>query len=186
MPPLKKAAKKAAKKTIETPPVHPPCGDLRRAYEHMNRVEILQKFLKPSDAKVVTALATLARQQLESDCNRKAADLLRGSEHLSFAALADEDSRKVQLSAELVQSITKHFKELARRAEKHWKDGKEEPAVLTVIYKSSLKDATVALKHGAYHRALELARAAEALADVKRHGSHKPQRGKKAPKSPAL
>lgn len=186
MTPPKKAAKKAAEKAIKHHPEHHQSSDLRRAYEHMSRVGILQKSLKLSDAKVVTALATLARQHLENGRNQEAADLLKGAEHLSFAALADQESKKVQLSVELVQSITGHFNELTQRAEKHWKECEEGPDVLTVIFKSSLKNAIRALKHGAYHEALELARAAESLADVKRQGPHKQKRSKKAPKPTAL
>jgi hypothetical protein len=82
----------------------------------MSRVEILQRSLKPSDAKVVTTLATLAREQLEAGNNQQAADLLRGAEHLSIAALTDQVSKKVQLSGELVQSITEHFNELTGKS----------------------------------------------------------------------
>jgi hypothetical protein len=179
MPPPKKGAKKAAKKAAKHHPGHRQTSDLRRAYEHMSRVEILQRSLKPSDAKVVTTLATLAREQLEAGNNQQAADLLRGAEHLSIAALADQASKKVRLSAELVQSITERFNELTGRAEEHWLEHKEEPGVFTAIYKNSRKNATAAFKHGAYHQALELARATEALAHVSPHGAHKMKRGEK-------
>ena len=179
MPPPKKSPKKAAKKAAKHHPDHPQTNDLRRAYEHMSRVEILQKSLKPTDAKVVTTLATLARVQLEAGNNQQAADLLRGAEHLSIAALAGKDSEKVKLSNQLVQSIAEHLNELTGRPEKHWLDHDEEPGVFTAIYKSSRKNATTALKHGAYHRALEFARAAEALAHVSPHGAHKLKRGEK-------
>jgi hypothetical protein len=180
MPPPKKAAKKAVKKAAKHHPDHHQASDLRRAYEHMSRVEILQKSLKPSYAKAVTALAALARQQLESGSNQEAADLLRGSEHLSFAALAEEDSKKVQLSDVLVQSITEYFDEMIGRADEHWEGHEEGPGALTAIYNSSRKNATKAFRNGAYHRALEFARAAEALAHVKREGPHKLEQGKKA------
>jgi hypothetical protein len=186
MPPPKKAAKKAVKKAAKHHSDHRQVNDLRRAYEHMSRVEILRKSLKLSDAKTVTALATVARQLLESGSNQEAADLLRGSEHLSFAALADEDSKKVQLSDVLVQSITEHFDELMKRADEHWKDHEEGPGALTAIYNSSRKNATKAFKHGAYHQALEFARAAEALAYVRQHGPHKQEHGKKTLKLTAL
>lgn len=180
MPPPKKAPKKAAKKAARNHPDHHQASDLRRAYEHMSRVEILLKSLSPSNAKAVTALAVLARQQLESGSNQEAADLLRGLEHLSFAALADEDSKKVLLSDELVQSITEHFYELIGRADEHWEDHEEAPGTLTAIYMSSRKSATRSFMHGAYHKALEFARAAEALALVKKHGPRKLEHGKKA------
>ena len=179
MPPPKKAAKKAAKKTAKHHPGHRQASDLRRAYEHMSRVEILQRSLKPSDAKVVTTLATLAREQLEAGNNQQAADLLRAAEHLSIAALTDQVSKKVRLSDELVQSIAEHFNELTGRAQVHWLKHEEQPGVFTAIYNGSRKNATVAFKHGAYHQALELARATEALAHVSPHGAHKMKRGEK-------
>ena len=179
MPPPKKAAKNAAKKAAKHPPGHRQANDLRRAYEHMSRVEILQRSLKPSDAKVVKTLATLAREQLEAGNNQQAADLLRGAEHLSIAALADPISNKVQLSDDLVQSITEHFNELTGRAEEHWLKHEEQPGAFTSIYKSSRKSATAAFKHGAYYQALEFARAIEALAHLNSHGAHKLKRGEK-------
>jgi hypothetical protein len=135
--------------------------------------------LKPSDAKVVTTLATLAREQLEAGNNQQAADLLRGAEHLSIAALTDQVSKTVQFSDELVQSITEHFNELTGRAEEHRLKHAEESGAITAIYKSSRKNATTAFKHGAYHQALEFARATEALAHVSPHGAHKLKRVEK-------
>jgi len=175
MPPPKKAAKKATKH----PPGHRQTNDLRRAHEHMSRVEILQRSLKPSEAKVVTTLATLAREQLEAGNNQQAADLLRGAEHLSIAALTDQVSKKVRLSGELVQSITEHFNELTGRADEHWLKHDEQRGEFTQIYKGSRKNATSAFKHGAYYQALEFARATEALAHVSPHGAHKLKRGER-------
>jgi len=45
--PLQEGCKKAAKKTAKHHPGHRQASDLRRAYEHMSRVEILQRSLKP-------------------------------------------------------------------------------------------------------------------------------------------
>jgi hypothetical protein len=177
MPPPKKFVKKAAKKAAKHHPSHRQTSHLRRAYEHMSRVEILQRSLKPSDAKVVTTLATLAREQLEAGNNQQAADLLRGAEHLSIAALTDQVSKKVQLSGELVQSITEHFNELTGRADEQWLKHDEQRGEFTAIYKGSRKNATAAFKHGAYYQALEFARATEALAHVSPHGAHKLKRG---------
>ena len=179
MPPPKKVAKKAAKKATKHPPGHRQTNDLRRAYEHMSRVEILQRSLKPSDAKVVTTLATLAREQLEAGDNQQAADLLRAAEHLCIAALTDPVSKRVRLSGELVQSITEHFNELALRAEEHWLKREEQPGVFAAIYKSTCKNATAAFKNGAYYQALEFARASEALAHVSPNGAYKLKRGEK-------
>lgn len=62
----------------------------------MSRVEILQRSLKPPDAKVVTTLATLAREQLNAGNNQHAAGLLRGAEQLSIAALAYQVSAHIR------------------------------------------------------------------------------------------
>jgi hypothetical protein len=77
------------------------------------------------------------------------------------------------ISAELKRSIAEHFDELTRRAEEHWEDKELHSSILAVLYQSSRKSAVKAFKDGAYHQALEFARAAEALAHVKQDG---PQR----------
>jgi hypothetical protein len=145
----------------------------------MSRFEILQRSLKPSDVNVVITLATLTREQLEAGNNQQAADLLRAAEHLCIAALTSQVSKKVQLSGELVQSITEHFNEVTGRAEEHWLKHKEQPCVFTAIYKSSLKDATAGFKHGAIHQALEFAHATEALAHIGPNGADELKRGEK-------
>jgi len=188
MPPPKKAAKKAAKKLAmhhadkhhdhEKKP-HKDSKkegkDLRRAFEHMRRVAILQPTLQPSAADTVTTLATLARQQLASGNNKDAADLLRGSEHFSFAVSAGNDSdevKGVKLSNGLVLAVREQFEELCERADEHWSEEEDRPDALTAIYQSARKSAAKAFKGGEYYQALEFVRAAEALAHVKMHGSH--------------
>lgn len=122
MPPPKKAAKKAGKTAAKKSAGHPhekhhQAKDLRRAYEHMGRVEALRKSLEPSAADVVGALGKLAQKAIEVGHNKDAADLLRASEHLSFAVLVGDSSTVGRISAELEQSITEQFEELMRRAE---------------------------------------------------------------------
>jgi hypothetical protein len=85
----------------------------------------------------------------------------------------------VRVSADLKQSITEQFEDLTRRAAEHWEEEEEHPNTLTEIYESSRKSATKAFKARDYHRALEFARAAEAVAHVKQHGPLKLESGRK-------
>ncbi len=165
MPP-KKAAKLHAENRHEA-------KDLRRAYEHMGRVEILQRSLKPAPAEEVSVLAALARQELQSGHIKEAAELLRAAEHLNFAAPASENARSSQLAKDLGSAVTDEFECLVRKAEEHWEHGGERQEALIAIYKNSLQKASQALKRGDYYRALEFARTADALADVKQHGPHR-------------
>jgi hypothetical protein len=175
MPPPKKAAKKAASHHDDK---HHQANDLRRAYEHMGRVAVLQPTSK-SSKNGVAELTTLAQRAIKDGHSKDAADLLRASEHLSFAVRADDVSGVVSISAELKKSITEHFDELTRRADEHWGEEDEYSNTLAGIYQSSRSCAAKAFKARAYHQALEYARAAEALAHVKRHGPLKLGRGHK-------
>ena len=170
MPPPKTVAKKVAKKAAKKAAghhhdKHHEAKDLRRAYEHMGRLEILRKALESSTEDNVAKLAKLAQQMIGSGLNKDAADLLRASEHLSFATLAGDVAGASSVSTELESSITEHFEELTRKADEHWQD--EHSGIVAALYKSSRKSALKALKERAYHQALEYARAAEALSHVK-------------------
>jgi hypothetical protein len=179
MPQLKKAAKKAAKKTAgHHHDRHHHANDLRRAYEHMGRVAVLRQSPR-SATDAVAELTSLAQRAIKDGHSKDAADLLRASEHLSFAVLAGEVSGIVRVSAELKESITEQLDELARRADEHREEDEEHSGILAEIYKGSRNSATKALKGHAYHQALEFARAAEALAHVKQHRPLKLERGYK-------
>jgi hypothetical protein len=115
-------------------------------------------------------LATLAQRAIKEGHSKDAADLLRASEHLSFAVLAGEVSGIVRVSADLKELITKQFDELVRRADERWEKEENHSNTLTEIYESSRKSAIKAFNARNYHPALEFARAAEALAHVKQHG----------------
>jgi hypothetical protein len=181
MPPPKKAAKKAAKKSAghHHHDKHHQRNDLRRAYEHMGRVAVLRQASKSTGTDAVAELTTLAQQAIKDGHSKDAADLLRASEHLSFAVLAGEVAGIVRVSADLKESITDQFDELTRRADEHWEEGEEHSNTLTGIYESSRKSATEAFKARVYHQALEFARAAEALVHVKQHGYLKLESGRK-------
>ena len=137
MPPPKKNPKIAAeKKSGHHGDKHHHANDLRRAYEHMGRVAVLQQTLKSSTKEAIPELIKLAQQAIQDEHSKDAADLLRASEHLSFATLAGEVSDVLPISAELKQSITKQFDELSRRADEHWEE-EEHSGILTAIYRSS-------------------------------------------------
>jgi hypothetical protein len=115
-------------------------------------------------------LVRLAQEEINAGYGKDAADLLRGAEHLSFAALAGEDAKSQQLAKPLPDAIADKYEELNRRADEHWNYEDTRPEVLTVIYQSARKGAVKAYKSGHFYKALEFARAAEALAHVKTHG----------------
>ena len=142
--------------------------DLRRAYEHLGRVEILQQFLQPASAHEVGVLVALAQQEIQNGHQRQASELLRASEHLCFAALGIEEAKKAPLTKYLERVISEEFEHLTHKAEERWEHGDRHEG-LAAIYKFSLQTAKTALRHCEYHRALELARAADALAGVKQH-----------------
>ncbi len=168
----KNAAKKAAKKKANKSTPHHPSHDLRRAYEHLGRVDILEGALAGVHYRHVSALAKLAEQQLSVGHERDAADLLRAAEHICFAALAPEErSGTVPLvSTELKAAVAAELIHLTRRAEEQWSGAVEgEPhETIATIYVAALDQAHLNFNSGAYRPALELARAAEALARVAR------------------
>ena len=170
------APKKAAKHTPGHPgDKHAQAKELRRAYEHMGRVAVLRRSAKLPMLDSVAKLTTLAQQALKEGHTKNAADLLRASEHLTFALLSGDITDVASISAELRQSITEHYDELTRKAEEHWKG--ESPGVLAMIYRHTRDSAATAFKDGAYHQALEYVRAAEALAHVKEHGPLRLEQG---------
>lgn len=170
----KKAAKKAAKRKSERA-----AKDLRRLWEHTGRVEILRHALTKNAAEVVTSLIAMASAELESGRSREAADLLRASEHLSFAALAGGVKEDRAISVDLRVEIGEQFEELNNRADDHW-DEDRRSGLLSTIYRNAREDAVQAFRAGAWHQAIELARAAEALAHVREPDMHRLTEGKKS------
>jgi hypothetical protein len=164
MPP-KKAAKQAAKKAAKHQ-----SQDIRRAYEHLGRVDILEGALAGVHFVHVSALAKLAQQSLADGHPRNAADLLRAAEHICFAALAPDDRAGpvAMVSASLRSAIATELRHLTERAEEHWSqvETTQLSESLTAIYTAALDQADASFKKGAFLPALELARAAEALSHV--------------------
>ena len=166
--PAKKAARKAAKKAAKKLAQHP-SAELRRAYEHLGRIEILEGALASSPFVDVVTLANLAQQQLGSDRPRNAADLLRAAEHLCFAGLAPNQVTDSLVAPELKRAITMEFEGLMRRAEEKWEDDESEGTrvIIADLYSRALSQARRAFGRGAFRPALELARAAEALSSIR-------------------
>ena len=181
MPPAKKAAKKISGKHAD--PKHHESKDLRRAYEHLGRVEILQKTSGRTHEDVST-LAGLAQKELKAGHAKDAADLLRAAEHLSFADLGETSSTGQAVSSMLEEAVRSEFAHLIEKADDHWghEDEKNRHPEVKTLYRSSLKAAQKALQQGSYRQALELARGAEALAHVKKHGPGELTAGKDHPK----
>ena len=133
---------------------------LRRAFEHLGRVEALQT-LTQSDS--ISTLVRLAQASIDHDVARPAADLLRAAEHLSFAAVAAQSKSSSSLSADLEEAVRREFRKLLEHAEDH------ELAIGTTLdrlLRQSVEDARKAFEDGNFRQALELARAAESLASI--------------------
>jgi hypothetical protein len=177
MPP-KKAAKKAAHdhhKKHDHEKKHDPAKDLRRAYEHLGRVEILRHAMGDSSQEV-GGLVELAQDEVANGTSKNAADLLRAAEHLGFAAILDRLGPKAAATGALMAAVDEEFCRLAAKAEEHWESEGAHPAIAQ-IYRDALTRAAQARSQGAHRQALELVRAAEALAHVKPlHGKHPSKR----------
>ena len=158
--PLKKAAKKAPAKSALK---HDEGKDLRRVHEHQGRVLALHTAVGKHGADVKT-LTELAERELEGSHFKDAADLFRVAEHLSFGMIASEKA-DADISEALKKSLTEEFENKRGQAAEHWR----ESATLSALYEKTLDRAQSAFDNGAYRRALELVRAAEALAHVHLH-----------------
>ncbi len=97
---------------------------------------------------------------------------------LRFAALATENAKSGRLAEDLEKAIMDEFERLTGKAEEHWEHGGDRHKAIAAIYQSSFKKANQAMKQHEYCLALELARAADALAHGKQHGSHRLVSGK--------
>jgi len=168
---LKKAAKKSVKKSAKKSAKHHAGHDLRRAYEHLGRLEVLQGGLPATVVTDINALTQMARTSLHAGDTKSAADLLRGSEHLAFAALAGT-SRETQIGQDLQDAIDIEYEHLIERAAEHWDEQDQEPAAgLASIYEKTFAAAEAAYNRGAFRRALEFARGTEALSHVRSSGN---------------
>jgi hypothetical protein len=168
----KKIAKKAAKKGAKHHgDKHDAGKDLRRAYEHMGRLTALGDVLSSATVKEVAVLTRLAEVHLQVGNGKNAAHLLRAGEHLAFGSLAST-AKASRLSEELEEAIHSQYEHMMDKADEHWTDGDARSGEITSIYESMNSLAETAYRKGAFRRALEFARGAEALAHVKDVGEN--------------
>ncbi len=167
----KKVAKKAAKKLAAKAPhkaakkvAKEPADEMRRAYEHLCRLRSLRRLLDGNAADGVQLLSRYAKTALDVQQPKEAADLLRAAEHLAFSSLAegvDGDTIGKELRQVLKAELTHRLKRAAER----WDAQESKPArELKELYKDMRQTAKTAWKEGVYSKALESARAADALA----------------------
>ena len=173
MPPkkaAKKVAKKSAKKTAKHGDArHGESKDLRRAYEHLGRLTVLEPRLAELAAAQVRALTELARNAIVAREPKSAADLLRAGEHLAFASLVTTTGES-HVSEPLQEAIRAEYDHLLQKAIEHGEEHKKKrPKQLAAFYKDALDRAEAAAKAEEFRPALEYVRAAEALAHV--HGA---------------
>ena len=143
--------------------------DPLRAYEHFGRIDILEGGLAGSPFVDVNVLANLAQQQLDSGYAENASNLLRAAEHLSFAALAPQESARLtaRIPGELKAAVAAEVERLTGVAEELWSESrKSNRVVIETVYHGALQNAGLAFDRGAYRPALQFARAAEALAHI--------------------
>ncbi len=162
----KKAAKKAAKKAPHKEKEHEAGKHLRRAYEHMGRLEALQPSLPKTVLAQIAALTEFGRRSLNGGDAKSSADLLRACEHIAFAALAPNG--KASVSDELRDAVTAQYEKLREKAVDHWDERAEEDtdAEIVAAYDRTFAAAETAYMKAAFRKALELMRATEALTHV--------------------
>jgi hypothetical protein len=161
----KKSAKKAAKKSAHKHDHHEVEKDLRRAYEHLGRLDALEAGLPKQVLAEIRMLSEMARVSLLSGDTKSSADLLRGCEHLAFGALASNTPESV--GDALQDAILAQYERLLEKAADRWDDHDDEPGKeITAVYEKTLDAAEAAYTKGAYRKALELVRAAEAISHV--------------------
>jgi hypothetical protein len=151
--------------------------DLRRAFEHMSRVQHLRGSISRAQAKSIDILVALAHQELIAGGEENAADLLRATEHLGFAFIGT-DASVGSLSPALLEAIAEQYQHLGDKATEHWDKRSEPSQDLSRIYASARKAAGEAFAENLYHQALEYQRAAEALAHVDLQPGRKLQAGR--------
>ena len=162
----KAPGKKAAAKKMAAKHAGHAERDLRRAYEHMGRLEALGPLLSKDAASEIAALLRFAEGSLTANDAKSAAELLLAGEHLAFGSVA-AIARDEGADERVRTAARDECEHLLNRAAEHWdeqSDGQAWP--LDAIYQEARTRAEQALKSGALRRALEYARAAEALGHV--------------------
>jgi hypothetical protein len=184
MPP-KKAAKKSAKKAAKKAPGkhhdHHAGKDMRRAYEHLGRLEALESSLPATVLGQIAALTEFSSHALQAGDARSSAELLRACEHIAFGALA-ENSRE-SANDELREAIGRHYEKLREEAIDTWEERGEKAAPdLRDAFEWAFSVADESFGKKSYRRALEMVRAAAALAEVRSEALAQLPNAAKAPK----
>lgn len=162
---VKKAVKKAAKKAAKKGAKHGPGEDLRKTYEHLQRVRVLHGALAAAHRRQVETLTTLAQETMRAGDLHSSAHLLRAAEHLAFGQLAQK-SPDATVTPALKAAAKANFEDTMQRAEKRSVDGRVMPQGVMGIFDAMREAADEAFAAGALHKGLELARGAEALTHV--------------------
>lgn len=148
---------------------HGKSEDVRRAYELLARIDILESSLSGPSFCDVSTLVALALNELAAGRDREACDLLRSAEHIGFAAQVPGGyaTSAMLMFDELRHAIDAEFSRLMRRAEL-LREERSSPrhGQLPDLCARTLKDAREAYGEQAFGRALELARAAALLANL--------------------
>lgn len=181
MPPPKKAALNAASRHTAHDDAE---KDLRRAYEHLGRVEILHRTLdrtmNQQATETIAVLTDLAQHELAAGHRKDAADLLRAAEHLCFGGLHSAEAER-ESTPRLVDAVTREFHQKLGKAEEHWSKQRAHDEAIETVYLATADRAQQAFDQGAFRKSLELARAADALAHVTLHRSKQLGSGTKHP-----
>ena len=143
-------------------------ADLLQAYQHLVHIDILEGALSGAAFCDVSTLVALALGELSAGRDREAADLLHVAEHLNFGARTPRGYASAMHSFdELREAIQSEFEVLIRRAELV----RSEPSsprhgVMPEVCTRTLQRAHEAYSEELFGSALELARAAELLAEI--------------------
>jgi hypothetical protein len=152
--------------------------DLRRAYEHLGRVETL-RLVGGSSAghQFVNDLVQYAERALRDGVPSKdAAEALRAAEHASFAVLMEQGERQTHVAdPRLAEAIQSELRKLKEKIDER----REEEKPLHHLQQAFLDAAEQAYRLQHYRQALEWARGAEALSHV--HEGPKKPKALKAP-----
>jgi hypothetical protein len=148
-----------------SPDLHP---DLRRAYQSLARIDILEGALYGPAFCDVSTLVALALTELNAGHHREAADLLCAAEHISFAAQVPHGyASAIGVSNELRRALCAEFEALVESADRFRRQpSSPRHGVLPELCTRTLQLAQEAYAEELFSRALELARATEILAEI--------------------
>ncbi len=146
-----------------------PSDELRRAFEHLARIDVLEGALAGQAFCDVSTLVALALNELHAGNDHAAAELLTAAEHLCFAAQSPQgySSSTMRVFAELRHALDAEFDTLVRRADVlRAQSTSPRHGTLSDLCTRTLKLAREAHREQSFGRAIELARAGELLADI--------------------